>query len=261
MARRHVLPLVNICHDNRVPEIQAALLRYGAFRFKHPDNLGWFSDQVFREARDFFRQSIDKKAAITGYSPQGGELVRQKLPIYKESRYFLRNRDKQGHTSEPADNLQLAVMRLHEAWGPTRKNLLDRLSQALNPNIPLSGEEHLDYVSLAVHYYDPQKLHGAGDNFTPSHVDSGSVSIILTEPGVEGLEIADLKDIKEGDSGAIDKVANFIPVPTLPLEAVGIAGLRMRRMFGKNVRPGVHKVRHTETGEERFSIVMFCAAS
>lgn len=142
------------------------------------------------------------------------------------------------------------------------------LSTTLGSDIPLTGAPSLDYNSIGVHYYDSRQLNGDSKDFSPAHMDSGTLTILIRDPnhGDDMLEVANLDTTEKLDSKGIGLEASFIPVPVAPNEVVVLTGTRLQRLIGKNhVRACVHKVRSPVnhiTGQNpvsRLSIAIFCA--
>jgi isopenicillin N synthase-like dioxygenase len=77
----------------------------------------------------------------------------------------------------------------------------------------------------------------------------------------DGLEIADLQNINERNSGKIAKIARFISIPPYPQHAVAWIGTGFE--VGQ-FRGCVHKVCVPESlnkRHKRLSVAMFCGAS
>ena len=142
------------------------------------------------------------------------------------------------------------------------------LSATLVSDIQLSGTPSLDYNSIGVHYYDSRQLNGNSEDFSPAHMDSGTLTILIRDPnhGDDMLEVANLDTTKKSGSKGIGLEASFMPIPVAPNEVVVLTGMELQRLIGKNrVRACVHKVRSPVkhiTGQNpvsRLSIAIFCA--
>ena len=126
----------------------------------------------------------------------------------------------------------------------------------------------LDYNSLGVHNYDSMRLNSSSEDFSPAHMDSGTLTILIRDPdhGDDMLEVANLHTTEKSDSKGIGLEASFMPVPVAPNEVVVLAGSRLQRLLGKShVRACVHRVRSPVNhiaGQDpvsRLSIAIFCA--
>lgn len=144
------------------------------------------------------------------------------------------------------------------------------LSTTLESDTPLTGTPSLDYESLGVHYYDSRKLDYNGDEFSPAHMDSGTLTILIRDPNDsdDRLEVANFDTTGKSDSKGVGLEASFTPVPAAPNEVVVLAGTRLQRLLGKGlVRACVHRVRGPvrdttrQKPMSRLSIAIFCAPS
>ncbi|KAL6233542.1 hypothetical protein BDW75DRAFT_214875 [Aspergillus navahoensis] len=269
------LPLINLYKpipERLVSELKAALYRFGAFRLAAPETTQHHHDAVIENAREFFRQPIGDKTDITDYSPFASERVRGQTEMPKESIYFFRNGAKLRYPKGQSYNLYCSVKSLHEEWTPIRLHLLKTMSQVLDADVPLTGTTLLDSATVGVHYYDSRNLSDCSTQFSPPHMDSGTLTILFrSHDENDGLEIADLETTEKEDSEGVGSEASFIPVPTLGdgmPEVVVFAGTRLHRLFGRDrVRACVHRVRgpgpegRKGSGVQRLSIAMFCAPS
>lgn len=149
-----------------------------------------------------------------------------------------------------------------------RDQLFDTLSHdILKSDIPLTGTPILDYESLGLHCYDPQKMKPEKGDYSPPHMDAGTLTILVRDDrDFDGLEVADLESTEELGSEGIGRHGSFLRVPAAPNEVVVFAGTRLQRLFGKTkVRACVHRVRgpaqasKRQSAEERLSVAIFCA--
>ncbi|KAJ5227825.1 hypothetical protein N7489_008533 [Penicillium chrysogenum] len=266
------LPLINLnkpISSTLVFDLKLALRRFGAFRLAVAPETTQDCPDV---AREFFGQPIAAKTDITGYSSFASERVRGRTEIPKESIYFFRHGAEPDHLKGPSYNLYRSVKSLHEEWTPIRLQLLKTISQALDSNTPLTGTTLLDSATVGIHYYDSRSLPDFSADFSPPHMDSGTLTILFRSHNEnDGLEIADLETTEKQDSEGVGSEASFIHVPTFgdgAPEVVVFVGTRLQRLLGsERVRACVHRVRgpgpegHNNFGVQRFSIAMFCAPS
>lgn len=157
-------------------------------------------------------------------------------------------------------------------WASVRLQVLKTISQALDSNTSLTGTELLDSATMGVHYYDSRSLPNFSADFSPPHMDSGTLTILFRSHNEnDGLQIADLETTEKQDSEGVGSEASFLHVPTIAdgaPEVVVFAGTRLQRLLGSGrVRACVHRVRgpgpegHDNFGVQRLSIAIFCAPS
>lgn len=147
-----------------------------------------------------------------------------------------------------------------------RSQLFSTLSTIIDSTEPLMGTPSLDYESLGVNFYDSDRLGSDRVHFSPAHMDSGILTILVRAAEAhDGLEIADLGTTEKLDSEGIGLDASFIPVPAIPDEVIVFAGTRLQRLLGKGkVRACVHRVRGPTqitnrcVVNERLSLAIFC---
>ncbi|CEL08669.1 hypothetical protein ASPCAL11815 [Aspergillus calidoustus] len=210
----------------------------------------------------------------TGYSPQGEERVRGNI-MNKQSLYIGRQSAKQRQGTGPPQGLQLAVADLMKQMERPRRQLLSELYKTLQPGQSITKDRDPDYVSIGIHYYDPENIHGAGGYFSPPHKDDGVLTILLRtmmdehgskignvdEDGLEVADLASLENIHERHSGTIGKIARFVSVPSHPRHAVAWIGtaFEVGQFCGC-----VHKVcvpGSRDKNHKRLSVAMFCGAA
>lgn len=135
--------------------------------------------------------------------------------------------------------------------------------EILNSDMPLRGTPILDYESLGLHYYDSQKLTAERSDYSPPHMDAGTLTILVRDDrDFDGLEVADFGSTKKLDSEGIGQEASFLRVPAAPDEIVVFAGTRLQRLFGRSkARACVHRVRSPSQSSDqpRLSLAIFCA--
>jgi isopenicillin N synthase-like dioxygenase len=138
----------------------------------------------------------------------------------------------------------------------------------LDTKVPLTGTPLLDDESLGINFYDPQQLGDDTSEYNPSHMDTGTLILLLRDDSAyDGLEIADLRSTSKLGSKNVGEEAVFLPVPANPDEVIVLAGTRLQRLFGKDkVRPCVHRVRGPALERRckegvRLSFTIACAVS
>ncbi|KAL2802460.1 hypothetical protein BJX63DRAFT_415046 [Aspergillus granulosus] len=271
MSNQQLLSVINLSRHNNVSNaLRSSLHRCGAFIFAVDDGVEARFGKLSQEAHAFFQQPLHEKMETAGYSPQGEERVRGDM-INKQSLYIGRQSAKQRQGTGPPEGLQLAVAELMKQMERPRRQLLSELSKILQPGQSIAKDRDPEYVSIGIHYYDPEDVHGAGVNFCPPHKDDGILTILLrtiidehgsriANTDEDGLEIADLQNIHERNSGTIGKIARFVPVPSHPQHAVAWIGtaFEVGQFCGcvhKVCIPGSRDMKH-----KRLSIAMFCGA-
>ncbi|KAJ5270564.1 hypothetical protein N7497_008666 [Penicillium chrysogenum] len=271
MMAKDCLPLIDLTRkqtSSTISSAQAALRQFGVFRVVAPQLTRGLSQSVFQNAREFFNVPIEVKEKTNGYSGFDTELIRGKTPIPKETICYKKSVENYHSRSLPS-GLQYSVEELQHEWANMRSPLFDTLSTILDSTEPLIGTPSLDYEPLGVNFYDSDRLGSDRVFFSPAHMDSSIVTILIraTEER-DGLEIADLSTTDKLDSESIGLTASFISVPAMPDEVIVMAGSRLQRLLGKSkVRACVHRVRSpTQTSNrcianERLSLAIFCGSS
>lgn len=157
---------------------------------------------------------------------------------------------------------------LEKEWRKLRRPLFDALSnEILSSNVTLTGTPVLDYESMGLHYYLPQRMTSREIDYNPPHMDGGTLTILIRgDDDYDGLEIADLESTEKLDGEGIGLEASFLPVPAATDEVIVFFGTRMQRLLGKDkARACVHRVRAPaqlngqQATARRFSIAIFCA--
>ncbi|KAF3016010.1 hypothetical protein E8E15_004002 [Penicillium rubens] len=271
MLAKDCLPLIDLTRtqtSSTISSAQAALRQFGAFRVVAPQLTRGLSQSVFQNAREFFNLPIEVKEKTNGYSGFDTELIRGKTPIPKETICYKKSVENYHSRSLPS-GLQYSVEELQHEWANMRSPLFDTLSTILDSTEPLLGTPSLDYEPLGVNFYDSDRLGSDRVFFSPAHMDSSIVTILIraTEER-DGLEIADLSTTDKLGSESIGLTASFVSVPAMPDEVIVLAGTRLQRLLGKSkVRACVHRVRSpTQTSNrcianERLSLAIFCGSS
>ncbi|CRL21688.1 unnamed protein product [Penicillium camemberti] len=235
MCTKDWLPLINLAtkqSPSTISRTQTALRQFGAFRLVAPQLTRNISRRVFQDAREFFQLPIEVKNTTRGYSAFDTELIRGRTAFPKESVYFFRKAVEDCHP--PPSEFQYSVKDLHHEWTNLRSQLFSTLSTIIDSTEPLMGTPSLDYESLGVNFYDSDRLGSDRVHFSPAHVDSGILTILVRAAEAhDGLEIADLGTTEKLDSEGIGLDASFIPVPAIPDEVIVFAGTRLQRLLGK----------------------------
>ncbi|KAJ5679925.1 hypothetical protein N7462_008169, partial [Penicillium macrosclerotiorum] len=218
-------------------------------------------------ARDFFKLPIEVKQRTQGYSGFGMELIRGTTPVPKERiNFFRKNDQREDHIPPPLEFL-CSVTALHNKWKHSQDQLFSTVfCDILQSEIPLTGTSTLDYESLGVQYYNPQRMIVEGRDYIPPHMDGGTLTILIREDDdSDGFEVADLETTEELGSDGVGRKASFLRVPAAPNEVIVLVGTRLQRLLGRNrARACVHRVvgpDQKHSAEDRVSIGIFRACA
>ncbi|KAJ5647420.1 hypothetical protein N7490_003792 [Penicillium lividum] len=264
MYTKECLPLLDLAtklSPSTVSGLQVSLQQYGAFRLVAPQLTGNLSQRVIQDTREFFHLPIDVKNRTKGYSALDTELILGRTAIPKESIYFFQKGG--DDCTPPPSDVENSVKEFYNEWTKIRNELFNTVSTILGSTVPLTGTPALDHETVAVNFYDSDKLSLERAHFCPPHKDGGTLTILVRNSDAgDGLEIADLRSTEKLDSEGIGLEASFISVPAVENEVIVLAGTGSQRLLGKDkVRACVHRVsRPVQTGtkQERLSLALFC---
>ncbi|KAJ5966024.1 hypothetical protein N7481_012738 [Penicillium waksmanii] len=250
-----------------VATLRHALRKYGAFRLWAPELKQAVAGGLLREARDFFQLPNEIKQRTKGYSGFGTELIRGTTPIPKEGINFFRKNDQRDGCIPPPAELFRSVIAIHDNWKRSQDQLFNLVfCDVLESDIPLTGTPTLDYESVGIQYYSPQRMITRGGDYAPPHMDGGTLTILIREDDdSDGLEVADLESTEELGSDGVGREADFLRVPAAPNEVVVLAGTRLQRILGRTkARACVHRVvgpGQKPSTKDRVSVGIFRASA
>lgn len=262
-----MLPILDLRDADTDPATFRAALREAA----HDDGFFYLTghgvpqeafDEVLRLAREFFALPDEVKNEISqlqspqfrGYSRLGGELTngrvdwREQIDIGPEREVVP---DAEGYWHLQGPNLWPSrpegFREAFEAWGETLSQVGLRLLRhwSVSLGAPESffdtAFEHLPATLIKVVRYpgSPDRTQGVG-----AHKDSGVLTLLLVEPGSEGLEV-------ETSAG------EWLEVPPVDGAFVVNIGELLEVATGGYLRATQHRVRAPRPGTDRVSIPFF----
>ncbi|CAI7583545.1 unnamed protein product [Penicillium pancosmium] len=269
-----------------VAKLRHALIKYGAFRLWAPELKQAVAGGLLREARGFFQLPNEIKERTIGYSGFGMELIRGTTPVPKEGINFFRKNDHRDGFIPPPAELFRSVIAIHDVgpsvnlpkisnartqfcehqtWKHSQDQLFDLVfHDVLESDIPLTGTPALDYETVGIQYYNPQRMITRCGDYAPPHMDGGTLTILIREDDdSDGLEVADLESTEELGSDGVGREADFLRVSAASNEVVVMVGTRLQRMMGRTkARACVHRVvgpGQKHSTEDRVSVGIFRA--
>lgn len=153
----------------------------------------------------------------------------------------------------------------NQNWKRSQDQLFNLVfCDVLESDIPLTGTPSLDYESVGIQYYNPQRMITGDGDYSPPHMDGGTLTILIREDDEgDGLEVADLESTEELGSDGVGREADFLRVPTAPDEVVVMVGTRLQRIMGRTkARACVHRVvgpGQKHSTDDRVSVGIFRA--